>query len=184
MATLTLAALTACTAGEGGTPTAASTTQTTTRSTEPEPTAVVVASSPALAGIDPCALLTNEEVAAATAVDGIEGRMPPVISANVIGCEWGSGPGSAGIAFLIANSDLGSDEQRTYGEIDGRPITLKQGRHDSCTLAVGLSDGRRMSVSLAPTTEHLKAQPEPLGELVCERTLELTKTSISRLGWT
>ncbi|MFD4181119.1 DUF3558 domain-containing protein [Rhodococcus sp. NPDC058514] len=182
MVTLALPMLTACGADEEVTSVAEPTTQATTRTAEPEPT---VAPSPPLAGVDPCALLTDNEVAAATAVDGIVGRFHPVTSANVIGCEWGDGgPGSAGVTFLVADSEFGADTTRAYGEVGGRPITLDRGRHDSCVLTVRFSDDRRISVSLAPTTEHLLAQPAPLGELVCQRTLELTKSAVTRLGWT
>ncbi|MFI6432212.1 DUF3558 family protein [Rhodococcus oryzae] len=163
-------------------------------SAEPEPIAVTTTPStttvesvppdPAFEAADPCDLITSNDVEGATGVEGLSGEWLPNEDATIIGCTWGTGPGSVNNVLTVGLDTRFLTIGRTLDTVNGLKIKVAHADKDACTLNVELSGDRRLGVEFLPSTQQKKAEKNPSDEMWCGRTLDLVKAALPRLNWT
>lgn len=173
--TLVVAALTAC--GSSGTETTVATSPPVTTSIDSPPPAAE------FEGVNPCDLLTSDEVESTIGVAGLTGEWQPNEDATIIGCNWGDGPGSVSAALTVGLDTRFLTVGRTLDSVEGHEVKLEQSDEDSCGLTVEFSNDRRLMLGFVQSAQQVKAEKNPSDEVWCDRTLTLVKAAIPRLGW-
>lgn len=147
---LAVVSVSSCTSDEGGTPVpTGESTPTSSSGADSEPSSPA-GTSVALAGIDPCSLLSDAEIAAY----GNFGEPAPQNHGDDRSCNWQTQQGSGdsiGISVDIRNSQGVSDANDAglgidTTEVGGRQVARIPTQTGGCIIAIGVTESSRVDV--------------------------------------
>lgn len=142
-----------------------------------------VADTTAYGGLDPCSLAQPAEVEALTGLPDLR----PISGGSAedplfIGCDWGSGPGSFGIAFSPDTGERPGDEELSAlltSQIGH--ASRVQDLSGTCMTATKYADDREVALLIRPSEARLRADSSE--GTICSRSLPAIATILKRVPW-